>query len=403
MVRVSINPTILKWARERAGYGLDAAIAGHSPEKIAAWESGEKAPTLSQLRNLAEKYHRSALFFTLHEPLDEPELADFRAAAEPTTDEERAKIPALRAFVYSVEARCNWATEFRREQDDPPPGESFIGSAKIGDNPAEVGAKIRRALGVETKDLFDIRLDNDALQYWIGRIESLGVFVFQNDAAGKKGLPTKMFRGLAIADTYAPAVAINSQDAPRGKIFTLAHELAHLWIGRPGISNSDFIRSARAGWDAQTKKIESFCNDVAAEALLPRADFLREWDSFLVELNGDKTAAIGEIAKKFHLSRSVVAVRAKKIGKIDDAHADEIRQKDYEEWLRRMSKRRGGRAKKGDREKALARQSGRLFSLAILHACRAGEVRPPVARELLGAKRLPQLDAIESYWQSGAA
>ena len=163
MVRVSINPTILKWARERAGYGPDATVAGYKPEKIAAWESGEKAPTLSQLRNLAEKYHRSALFFTLHEPLDEPELADFRAAAEPTTDEERAKIPALRAFVYSVEARCNWATEFRREQDDPPPGESFIGSAKIGDNPAEVGAKIRRALGVETKDLFDIRLDNDAL------------------------------------------------------------------------------------------------------------------------------------------------------------------------------------------------------------------------------------------------
>ena len=408
MVRVSINPTVLKWARERAGYGLDAAVPGLSPKKIAAWESGEQKPTLVELKKLAEKYHRSPFFFALPAPPDEPQTPDFRAPKKTSSPEARKKDPALRAFVFMVEARCEWAAEFRREQGETPPAADFVGSVKIDESPENAGQKIRRALGVKTEDLLGARKHDEALRYWIDKIESIGVFVFQNDTAGGKGVSTKLFRGLAVAaDDYAPAVAINSQDSRRGKIFTLAHELAHLAIRRPGLSNSDPVRS---GWGKRGERIEieNFCNDVAAEVLLPPADFLREWACAHAKFGGNKKAVIGEIAKRFHVSQSVAAIKAKKHGKIDDGLSEEIRHEEnkaWEKWLDEKRKIVAFRNRPGFRENALARQAGRLFSRTILFACRAGDANPTVARKLLGAKRFPQMDAIEKYWQKqgGAA
>ena len=401
MVRVSINPTVLKWARERAGYGLDAAVAGYGPEKIAAWESGEQKPTLAALKKLAEKYHRSPFFFVLPAPPNEPKTPDFRAPKKTSSLEARKNDPALRAFVFMVEARCEWAAEFRREQGETPPAADFVGCVKTDESPESAGQKIRRALGVKTEDLLGTRKHDGALRYWIDKIESIGVFVFQNDTAGGKGVPTELFRGLTVAtDYYAPAVAINSQDSRRGKIFTLAHELAHLAIGRPGLSNSDPVRPS-GGKRGERIEIENFCDNVAAEVLLPRADFLREWERAYAELGGDKKAVIGEIAERLHLSRSVAAVKAQKYGMIDDGLSKEIRREDYEGWKKwREDKGKTvfyGRA--GLRENTLARQAGRLFSRTILSACRAGDANPTVARKLLGAKRFPQMDAIEEYWQ----
>ena len=392
VVRVSITPKVLKWARERAGYGLDATIAGHSPEKIAAWESGEQKPTLAALKKLAEKYHRSPLFFALPAPPDEPVAHDFRASKKTSSPEARKKNPALQTFVFMVEARCEWAAEFRREQGETPPAADFLGIVKTDEDPENAGQKIRRALGVKTEDMIETRNHDEALRYWIDKIESIGVFVFQNDTAGRKGLPSELFRGLAVAtDDYAPAIAINSQDSQRGKIFTLAHELAHLAIGQPGLSDSDPVHSDR---------VEDFCDDVAAAVLLPRADFLREWERARAKFGGDKKAVIGEIAKRLHLSRSVAAVKAKRYGKIDGGLSREIRYEDYKAWKKWRGEKTVFYCRAGFRENMLARQAGRLFSRMILSACRAGDANPTVARKLLGAKRFPQMDAIEEYWQN---
>lgn len=418
---VSVTPKVLEWARERAGYDLDSAIAGFSPEKIAAWESGKKKPTYVQLRKLAKKYHRSALFFTLPEPPDEPEMPDFRASRKTSSKDERKKNPALRAFIFMVEARCEWAAEYRREQGEEPLAAGLLRSVKIGEDPESAGQKIRRALGAQTADLIETRDHGKALRYWIDRIEAIGVFVFENDAAGGKGLPTELFRGLTVADDdYAPAIGLNAQDSRRGKIFTLAHELAHLAIGRPGLSNSDPVRTDMG--KPKDKEIEDFCDNIAAAVVLPRADFLSEWERELAESGGDKKAAIGEIAERLHISRSVAAVKAQQCGKIGDDLSKQIRDEDYRNWKKRLEKKTGldvfvcaeshenARARRqrlapghqtaraGSHGNARAKRVGRLFSLTILSACRDGDVNPTVARKLLGAMHFPQMDAVEEYW-----
>lgn len=394
-IPIPINPEVLKWARERAGYNLDNKIAGIEPDIIKGWEAGQSQPTLARLQKLAEKYHRPAGFFWLDKPPDEPELTDFRAGdgQEPS--------PIVQAYIFQVEARCEWAAEFRQEQGETPPGKAFIGRATREEKPADIARRIRRALRVRSTDLFAFAGDNKtdsgghsaALQYWIDRVEKLGIFVFENDTAGKKRIGTDQLRGLAVSDPYAPAVALNKKDARRGKIFTLAHELAHLWISAPGISNFDPVRMARS----QIQAVERFCNEIAAEILMPETDFLDAWRTTLADTE-DKSSVVRALARRFHVSDTAAAIKARMLRKINPELCEKIRYENRKEWEDYLADKPFRRSP--PRGKVLGQRAGRLFSQMLLSAYHGGEINPTVARKLLGAKTFKQVDAIAEYWHS---
>ena len=73
-----INPTIIKWARERSGYTLRevAKSLNRAVATISNWESGAAAPTYVQLEKLADKYKRPVALFFFPEPPQEPNFAD---------------------------------------------------------------------------------------------------------------------------------------------------------------------------------------------------------------------------------------------------------------------------------------------------------------------------------------
>lgn len=106
------------------------------------------------------------------------------------------------------------------------------------------------------------------------------------------------FRGFALVDEYAPLIFINGADFTSAQMFTLIHELVHIWIGEGGVSNFEAMQPLPI-------EIERYCNAVAAEVLVPRAELTKYWP--LVRGVANPFAAI---ARRFKVSTIVAARRA---------------------------------------------------------------------------------------------
>lgn len=323
----------------RAGY-LNFSVPGFAEEKVKLWEEGGQQPTLTEALALAEKYHRNIPFFFLPQPPEEEELPDFRGAVDPGGD------PALQTFIHQVLVRCEWAEEARRLAEEKPAAYKWIGSGSMQKGPAQAVAGIHKMLAIDREKMRRGESPADTLEIWIRGAEEAGIFVFQNDTGNGKSINRSQFGGLAVAAPLAPAVGLNSQATDREKVFMLAHELVHLWLGEGGISN---MKSAQ---DDSLARIEEFCF---------------------------RTAAITLMSKDYFFTTTWSTV--KEIANLMEVSLAESGQGD-------------GRDGECDRERQLANQAGRLFSRMLIAAYRAEEVNPTVARKLLNADDFDQIDAI---------
>lgn len=300
-----INPTLLRWARERAGLDVeDAALgAGVKPTQLSAWESGESRPTFRQARNLANAVHAPFGYLFLNEPpellLPLPDLRTVANAAVP-----RPSIDLLETVRIALQ-RQDWYLEYQRDHGSEPL--PFVGRFATTSNASTVAADIRTVL--------DVAVD-DGRHTWetyfrelVEAAERVGVLVMRSGIVGNnthRKLDVSEFRGFAISDPRAPVVFINSADAPAARLFTLMHELAHIWIGASGVSNTVPDNNRRE---------EVFCNAVAGEFLVPLDEFVQRWHAGPVELE----SRVALLAAHFHVSRLVIMRRAHDLGWVDRA------------------------------------------------------------------------------------
>ena len=259
MTRIPINPELLTWARERAG--SDAlALMGRFP-KFAAWESGALQPTLKQLEDFARAAHVPVGYLFLPAPPEEPlPIPDLRTPGDRPVGRPS---PNLLDTIYLCQQRQDWYGEYARIQSLPVL--PFIGSVRLGADPATVADAMRQALSVSIAERQRLPNWTEALRQLVRAAEDAGVLVMASSIVGSNShrkLRVEEFRGFALADTRAPLVFINAADSKAAQMFTLAHELAHLWLGESGLS------------DPQTGQVsglavERWCNAVAAEFLMP--------------------------------------------------------------------------------------------------------------------------------------
>ncbi|WP_299310819.1 XRE family transcriptional regulator [uncultured Halomonas sp.] len=303
MGQALINADMLSWARERAGLSI-AMLAEklQQPEdKVAAWEAGEARPTFRQAQQFAQHVHAPFGYLFLRQPPeDDLPIPDLRTVGDHAP---RGISVDLKDVLRDVLRRQVWYRDYQIAMDES--AVAVVGRAKGVMTAAPIVTDMREWLEVPPHP--DRGNWEAYFRDLVQRIERLGILVMRSGIVGnntRRVLSVEEFRGFAIADPIAPVIFINAADVPEARLFTLVHELAHIWLGESGISDGD---------PANRRGTEKLCNAVAAEFLVPEEEFLPLW----LEVD-DWKANLAPLAAHFHVSQWVIARRAQELGLISD-------------------------------------------------------------------------------------
>lgn len=296
--KAHINPKLLVWARTTLK--MDTTLAsrkiGVAEATLLTWESGEKEPTISQMIKVAHVYQRPfALFFLPNPPKHFKPLKDYRRFPDyvlTEKDEYLLEKEVLR--IHQNRRNALFLLDLLNEKVA-----KF--SLKISmDMPVkEAAGKISTFLKIKNKNIISIPSGYPALNYWKQFFEDKGIMIYQTT-----GIPIEVMRGACIAENILPVIAINSNDSENGRIFTLFHELVHIALREDGISNFRFHEKQL--YD----KVEIFCNQVAAEILVPSEDLLSQ--AIVVNHSSGmiwEETELGRLANHFCVSKEVILRR----------------------------------------------------------------------------------------------
>ncbi|MCH8500125.1 MAG: XRE family transcriptional regulator [Marinobacter sp.] len=363
MTTANINTDMLTWARERSGISVPdfARRCGVSEERLLEWESGERKLTFNQAMRFAEKAHVPFGYLFLAKPPEEVlPIPDLRTLEGQGVQRPSAELLDL---VKLMMQRQEWYREYLQQhfaQTNP-----YVGRASYSDSVESIVEDMRACLDVEphpTRGKWD-----DYYRDLVQRIESLGILVMRQGNLGHHNRPLNVdeFRGFAIVDEYAPIIFVNHSDALGARLFTLIHELCHIWIGQSGVSD---------GNTNTHRQEEVLCNAVAAEFLVPAEEFRALWqhDSESWEDN------LPPLEAHFHVSTWALARRALTLNFISQ---QEYGRYIFEQKMRYEQRRRSGGPTYYQTKKA---QISRQFSQAVVAEALSGQLLLREAGELLG-------------------
>ncbi len=367
MTRVEIRPEMLRWACERAGF--EVGELAHRIPQLPAWARGEKRPTLKQLESFARTTHTPiGYFFLAVPPVERVPIPDLRTFANERVDHPS---PDLLDTIYVCQQRQEWYREFARSMGELPL--PFVGSVRVVDDVLQTAAMIRQALAFDIEERRQMPTWTDALRHFIEQADALGVLVMVSGVVGsnnQRKLDPQEFRGFALAETLAPLVFINGADTKAAQMFTLAHELAHIWIGQSALSDSQAS-------SAPSQEVERWCNQVAAELLVPLKAFRAEHDR-----RADLRAELDRLARRFKVSTLVILRRMHDARSLTGdaywaAYKSEL------DWLRELPKGSGGNF-----YLTLGARASKRFARALVLSTLEGRSSFTEAFRLLGFKKM---------------
>lgn len=362
---------------------IAAAKVAVSADKLKEWEAGISEPTIRQAQTLAKAYKRPfALFFLPEIPRDFQPLQDFRRKGS------KALGTGSIFIIREIQQKQAWISEANEEN-----GEArilLVGRFSIKDNPVNVADDILNTLGI-----IPSRYETDnPIKEWIDKAESKGIFISRTSFIHSRlKLDSEELQGFAIADPHAPFIFINSEDWNAPQLFTLVHELAHIWIAETGISNG--IEPEIRNKD-KFHPVELFCNEVAANALIP-SGVITNLDRGIF----NSAKEIFKVSKSLGVSSFAFLVRALNLSLISpDAYRKLKHEADieYRAFLKREEEREArDKEKTGGPNYYLLQvnKNSRLFTQTVLDAFHGGFIEPTQASNLLNvqANKFSQLEA----------
>ncbi|MFA5832158.1 MAG: ImmA/IrrE family metallo-endopeptidase [Bacteroidota bacterium] len=301
MEAISVKNNLIVWARERSGKSIDALIKKFP--KLLDWENGNSLPTLKQLNKLANATYTPFGYFFLNEPPDETlPIPNFRTVKDkPITQPS----PNLIETVQTMQRRQDWMREYLVSEDESPL--NFIGSITVKTDVKIAAEKIRSTLGLLPNWASVYEGWNEAVTALRNSIDKAGILIAGNGIVGNnphRKLNVEEFRGFVLIDEYSPLIFINGNDSDGAQIFTMAHELAHIWLGKGAIFNLENLQPFN-------NVDEIFCNKVAAEFLIPEDEMKRLWKLYRLSSNPIKA-----LSKRFKVGELATARRMLDLGYI---------------------------------------------------------------------------------------
>jgi Zn-dependent peptidase ImmA (M78 family) len=377
MARVAVKPELLRWARERAGVMAVDELAKRFP-RLPEWEAGTVHPTLKQIEDFARAVHVPVGYLFLQAPPDEPlPIPDFR-----THDGRgvRRASPNLIDMLYACQERQGWYREFSLASRMPEA--DFVASASLDQHPEEVAASMAERLGFDLASRAACRTWEEALRLFIGQAEKIGVLVMVSGIVlsnTHRALDPQEFRGFALADRRAPLVFINGADSKSGQMFTLAHELAHLWLGTSALSD------ATAATLNGHRREEVWCNAVAAELLVPLA-------AVRGALQAGETVdvAMQRLARQFKVSTLVILRRLLDAGAI----SRDVFGQAWSTERERLSSLAQAAVSGGDFYRTTLSRVGKRFARALVESTLEGQTLYRDAFRMLGVAKTETFNTI---------
>ena len=368
-LQITLQPDVLRWARERAKLQpeeLANKMGVKRHERVLEWECDGKI-SVAQVDKLAKCTYTPLGFLYSKEPPDERlPIADFRSR-EGTPPPS----PDLLDTVYLMQRRQGWMRdELIKDGVEPL---DFVGAYGLDSQPRHVASAMREALQLPNGWAQAEGTKSDALRRLRSRFDAAGVLVCFNGVVGNnthRKLNRNEFQGFALADEYAPLVFVNNADFKAAQIFTLAHELAHLFIAKSGVSTFQELQP-------DSNDTEQFCDRVAAEFLVPEDELRAFWPH--TERTNDRYQAI---ASRFKVSAVVAARRALDLKLINTDTFFNFYKENADEWDGNQPREDGG----GNFWNTQKWRIGPRFASAIVRAVKEERMLYREAYNLTGLK-----------------
>ncbi len=359
---LNINTEMLTWAIDRSGHDLDEFILNFP--KVKEWIEDKKKPTFIQLQNFSKKVHVPfGYLFLKHPPTEKLPIRYFRSV--------KNGHPKLSVNTFDtillLKNRQEWLSEYLKDNEFD--SLSYVGKFHDVFNRNKIVENIRQTLGLEENWAFRFGSWEESMEYLTEKIEEAGVIVIFNSVVENnthRPIDVKECRGFVLSDNYAPFLFINSADAKAAQMFTIVHELAHIWTGNSAAFDFRLMQPA-------DDPVERLCDQVAAEFLVPANIFLNLY-------NNEKD--FKKLSKRFKVSPIVIARRALDLNLINKTQFFNF----YEHYLNSLKESKTKQSSGGDFYRTARKRISLSFAGHVNQAVKSGQLLYRDAYKLTGLK-----------------
>lgn len=297
-IKVDISPAIIDWVMQHTS---TEKMTEQVLDELSKWKDGQKTPTFNKIESISKTTQIPLGYFFLKTPPQE----NFPILQYRTIDSVEATKPSrnLVDTIRHMESVQEWMRDYLVNLDND--SLSFVGSLNNTSNIISLTNTIRHDLDIKIDWFSDAANTNAAFKILRKQLEKIGILIMMSGIVGKnthRSLDIQEFRAFTLIDSYAPLIFINSNDSQSGKLFSLMHEAAHIWIGEDSFYND------RSGYADSVNPVETVCNAVAAELLVPNLLFTHKWNSYVQ--NNTSTTVINKLSSYFKCGSTIVARRA---------------------------------------------------------------------------------------------